>query len=54
MNVSGSATRDACVVDDGDAVQADLVAQLGDLLTDVAAQLGAAGSEQVDALRRRL
>lgn len=51
--VSGAATRGTGVVEGGDAAHADLLAQLGDLLADVAAQLGDAGKERVDALRRR-
>lgn len=53
--VSGAATQQTGMVEGGDTAQkADLLVQLGDLLDDVAAQLGDAGKERVDVLRRRL
>lgn len=50
--VSGAATQGMGVVG-GDDVQADLLAQLGGLLADVAVQLGGAAKDRIHALGRR-
>lgn len=51
--VSGAATQATNAVDGGDAVHGDLLAQLGDLLTDVAVQLGDAAKDRVHVIGKR-